>query len=225
MPSAVAVYGVRELRRRSLTKPMSPVNVCRSRDLDCSIFSISFMEFRRNRARIGALFIIVAAVGLGADVGFYIASFVSSMKHAELASVATQCVSEAATSYVRERRRWPKSWDDLTSVCPIPNDDGLFDGQWNDLKLYVSVDFTVRLSDLTCQHASDFDAIKPVPPILRDFRQNFSPLLQAIRDVLRAEGGSNASNHETVPESRMPGRSTGQQAGSRQANLEREEEM
>lgn len=102
----------------------------------------------------------------------------SEIGHAYMAYSANLRATEAVEKYVREREKWPTSWRELESIpTTLPS------GGWEEIRIYVDINFNLTLDDVAKQRVEDFDAIKPVEPVLSDYRQAFAPLLEAVHTV------------------------------------------
>ena len=120
---------------------------------------------------------------------------VSVMKHADLAFRATLKATDVVNKYVRERGRWPASWEDLESVPIIGDTEHMSPGDWDEMRAYVEIDFNLTVDEVAKQSAETFEGIRPIEPVWRNYRHYFTPLLQTVRNVRDRPARSRATPH------------------------------
>jgi len=133
---------------------------------------------------------VLVVIAVGAWILQCIMGCISVWRHSDMAMYATADAARAVENFVRERRRWPTSWQELESM-PRPSATGgaalVAPEDWDEMRTYVEIDFSLTLGAVANQPEQDFDAIKPIGPVAASYRSALDPLIQTVRDVVAAE--------------------------------------
>ena len=106
--------------------------------------------------------IVTAAICVGATMAYLGA--VESLE-AEKTLHSTIFVIRLVEQFVNDQKRWPRSWEELESLDPHPENDRY---EWpaasKELQKRVSIDFDADPSRIAEQPSMSFTAIKPIGP-------------------------------------------------------------
>jgi len=160
-------------------------------DDSSSQFAPPRTEILKNRLRI---VLIVCGVTALAAIGFAL-YIVHGSLDAERTLHAYDLVLQLLTVYVNQNSgRWPKNWDDLTTVS-LAEQSSIF--RWpnevDEIRQRVYVDFSINGLDVAAMNVDDFSAVKQIGP-------NYGPSERRIRELLEAtRRESQESSHAEAP--------------------------
>jgi hypothetical protein len=130
--------------------------------------------------------------------------FLELWKNAEMAYRATWLASGAVEEFVRQRRKWPNSWNDLETLPSTAGARIDREGGWKEVRAYVVINFNLTLTDVAKQRVATFDAIAPIGPVVSNYRTFFTPLLETAREVVTAEQSAELPESDLGPERNAP---------------------
>jgi hypothetical protein len=110
-------------------------------------------------------------------------------------------VLAVVAQYVRQHQgAWPRSWEEIEKT-PVPPDAPPRLGTWPDVRNHVKVDFQVNPRKLLLAGSDQFQAISPRGRC-GDYREDVQRLLEALRESLPPETGTEKASSSAAGLSR-----------------------